>query len=168
MVFRRGLAYRPINSIKKVVDISGALVDGTTSITPWMDTVDGAAWVDAGDASVPQGSTIKSVFWSVYVFTAADGSAIPLIDFFLMKDPGTELTLPTPGATGGTKNRRWILHEEKGLAGNQSGTPMIFKGVTIIPRKMQRNGRDDRYVFSLVSNGFAGFFCAKFIYKFYT
>ncbi len=143
-------------------------MDGTTSITPFIDTVDGTAWVDDTSASVPQGAVIKSFFWSVYVYTAADGTAAPLVDFFIMKDPGTELTVPTPGATGGNKNRRWILHEEKGLAGNQSGTPMIFKGVTIIPKKMQRCGRDDRWLFSLVSNGFAGFFCLKVVYKFYT
>jgi len=77
--------------------------------------------------------------------------------------------MPEPGATGGHDNRRWIMHEEKGLAPDvaDGGTPMVFKGVLKIPKGRQRMGADDQLTVRILSEFYAGFFCLKCIYKFY-
>ncbi len=167
MVFRS--QKRPINSIKKVIDISGALTPGQVSVNPIADAV-ASAWDDAGDALVPTGCTISSIYFSVFIYSDESTLALPpLLDWYFVKNPGNNLTLPTPGATGGTDNRRWIMHEEKGLAPDvaDGGVPMVFKGVLKIPRGRQRMGQDDRLALIVTSANYDAFFCIKAIYKFY-
>ncbi len=170
MVYRRGLALRPINSIKKVIDSVGATVASTVSTTVLADATDGTAWVDAGNTSVPQGCHIKSIFISIYIqLDESIGVSNPIIDLYIAKSPGDDLTFPEPGATGGDDNRRWIIHEEKGLSSDiaQGGLPMIFKGVIKIPRKMQRMGRNDALFLKILTENHKAFFCVKCIYKFF-
>ncbi len=160
---------RPVNSIKKVVDASGALVASTVSSVVIAD-VGTTAWVDAADNNVPQGCTISSIFLSIFMqLDASVGAAVPLLEWFFAKNPGTNITLPEPGSTGGDQNRRWILHEEKGLGNDVSngGTPMVFKGVLKIPPRMRRMGADDSLQLRLLSENHAALFCVKAIYKFY-
>lgn len=163
----RGNALRPIFSIKKVVGASGALIDGTVSTIPISNATAGTAWADAADDLVPIGCTIKSFYVSVYVYSTADGTAAPVIDWYISKNPSDSLTMPAPTAVGGNENRRFIFHQERGLAANTSGTPMVFKGVIKVPRGFQRMGKDDNWSIRLVINGEAGFFCTQTIYKFY-
>ncbi len=164
------MSLRPVFSIKKVIDSSGKTVIATASTTVLAAATDGTAWVDAADDSVPQGSSIKSIFLSVFVaIDESTQAATPLIDWYVGKDPGGDLTFPNPGATGGADNRRWIIHEEKGLTADVggSGMPMIFKGVLKIPRKMQRFGRNDKLFIKLFTTNHVAYFCIKCIYKFY-
>ncbi len=161
---------RPIMSVKKVIDALGATVASTVSEIPLADASSGPAWVDAGDSSVPIGCTISSIFLSVFVYLdEAVGVSTPIVDWYFAKEPGNAFTMPEPGLTGGNENRRWIMHEEKGLApdvGN-GGTPMVFKGVLRIPRGRQRMGKDDRLSIHLLTENHKAWFCIKAIYKFY-
>ncbi len=159
----------PVNSVKKVIDISGALASGTVSINP-IANVASTAWVDAGDANVPQGSRISSVYLSIFMYIdAPTASSVPLLEWFLCKNPGSNLTFPAPGAVGADDNKRWVLHEEKGLSGDiaNGGTPMVFKGVIKIPGPKGKMSKDDQLQVRLLSPNHAGFFCLKAIYKFY-
>ncbi len=161
---------RPIMSVKKVIDASGALVSGAVSDVPVLDVTTGAAWVDSANTSIPIGATVSSIYLSIFVFLdGAIGATSPVIDWFFAKNPANNLTLPLPGATGGNENRRWVMHEEKGLAPSidDGGTPMVFKGVLKIPRGRQRMGVDDELIIRILSAGHPGFFCLKCIYKFY-
>ncbi len=164
---RRALRLRPVNSIKKVVEASGALVAATTSTIDLVATVDGTAWVDAADASVPQGCTVSSIYLSVYGIVNGDGTAAPIFQWYVGKNPNNQLTMPAPNAAGGNSNRRWIVHSERGLTGNSSGTPMMFKGVIKLPPRMRRMGRDDHIFLKIISLNFAGAFCIQAIYKFF-
>ncbi len=161
------LGLRPIVSIKKIIAGGGALIDGTTATIPLANAVAGTAWVDAADDLVPQACTIKSFYLSVFVYSTADGTAAPIIDWYISKNPSDSLTMPAPTAVAGNENRRFVFHQERGLAANTSGTPMVFKGVIKVPRGFQRMGRDDNWAVRLVINGEAGFFCLQAIYKFY-
>ncbi len=161
---------RPINSSKKVIDALGSTVASTVSTIAIADATSGAAWIDAADTSVPIGSTISSIYLSLFIWlNESVGVNTPIIDWFFAKNPGTNLSFPEPGATGGNDNRRWIMHEEKGLApdiGN-GGAPMVFKGVLKVPKGRQRMGNDDRLFISLLTENHVAFFCLKSIYKFY-
>ncbi len=171
MVYRRmSNRLRPVDSIKKVVESSGALVAAVVASNVVLNTTAGTAWVDAGDSSVPQGCHVYALYLSVYA--VADGSpdaTPPIIDWFIAKNPSGSLTLPAPGSTGGNENRRFILHEGKGLLGFDTvGSPRkLFEGVIRIPKHMQRMGRDDELAVNIESVSHNGFFCIKVIYKFF-
>ncbi len=103
---------------------------------------------------------------------------VPLVDWYIIKDPGGNFgatfsgtKLPTPGTTGSHSNKRFIIHEEKGLAGggdaSLAGVPMIFKGVLGIPRGFRSNRAQDKLSIAIRCN-FATKVCTKFIYKWYS
>ncbi len=171
MVYRRSSnRLRPVDSIKKVVETSGALVAAAPSTNVLLNTTAGTAWVDAGDSSVPQGCHVYGMYLSVYaVADGAPDTTTPIIDWFIAKNPSGSLTLPPPGSTGGNENRRFILHEGKGLLGFDTvGAPRkLFEGVIKIPKHMQRMGRDDEITLVIESVAHNGFFCIKTIYKFF-
>jgi len=105
------------------------------------------------------------MFLSVFVL-GSTGSASGLVDWFLIKRPASSLAPPVPGATGISPFRKFIIHEEKGIASTQDGTPMVFKGVIRIPKVYQRVGALDELELHIVSQ-FAAQFCIKAIYKSY-
>ncbi len=118
---------------------------------------------------IPIGAKIGAVFVSIFVL-GSTGSGSGLIDWYLWKNKRQASgvgTRPTPGNTGVNKFRSWILHEEKGLAATQDGTPMVFKGVIKIPRSFQRMGEDDAFDIVLLAPGADLEFCVKVIYKWY-
>lgn len=168
MVFRRSRARSLgtiISSVKRIVDSSGSLAAGTTSSTTVaVGVAEGAA---ATVNSVPPGAHVYSMFITVNgVNTVNPG----VVDWFISKDPGGQIGagFGNPGDTGNPANntvRKWIFHEEKGLA-SSTASPMIFKGVIKIPKKMQRFDVDDEINVKIRSAG-AGFFCIKAIYKYY-
>ncbi len=164
--FNRMSRFHPVNSFKHVVDSSGALVAGTVSVTPIMSAGDSRN--TGNPAVVAIGSKVSSLFLSIFVLGTTGGDS-GLVDWYIWKNPRAQVSLgntPTPGNTGISTNRNFIIHEEKGLAATQDGTPMVFKGVIKIPRHMQRVAEQDTINVQLVSD-FAGTFCVKAIYKDY-
>ncbi len=170
-------ARNPIMSKKNIVDTSGIAAAVTNTIAQTtIDAVDNP--VIANVAEVQTGSTVSSIFYSVYVISEGGEVAneVPLVDFYFIKVPGgiwatfTGANLPTPGATGSHLNKRHILHTEKGLAGggdaSLAGVPMVWKGVIKIPRGRMRMGENDKMLVCLRCN-FASKFCIQAIYKYY-
>ncbi len=179
MVFRRGFnRLRPIDSVKHIKESSGVLAAGVNAIHN--DIIDGVDTYTLADANgVPTGAKVHSFYLSVYIISEGGEVAneVPLMDWYIIKNPGNAWgttfdsdNLPTPGATGVHKNKRWIIHTEKGLTGggdaSLSGVPMIFKGVIRIPRGMQRIGEDDKFLLCTRAN-FASKICSQAIYKHY-
>ncbi len=177
MVFRRNL--RPINSRKNVVDSSTVLAAGTNTV---IDTL--LRGVDQADLAtvdeVTTGSKVSSFYHSS--FYIAEGGEIatevPLVDWYIIQNAGNTFgttfdatNLPTPGATGSHINKRFIIHEEKGLTGggeiSLAGVPMIFKGVIRIPRGRQRVAVADTMLLCARAN-FQTKGCQKTIYKWYS
>lgn len=155
-----------INSVKNIVDSTLlGVAAGLNSIVTLADAVnDYAGAVD----DVPTGCTIRSLYLFVQILPTA-GTAN--VDFYVMKRPGGALpvTPVTPGATGGSNQRKWIMHEEKGIPGNAAdgAYPLTFKGVIKVPKRMQRMGEDDEWICVLRGADIYNA-CIKCIYKFYT
>ncbi len=175
MVFRRGL--HPVISTKNVVDNSGLIAAITpASIASIVTTVDSATLADID--SVERGSSIKAFYLSIFFITEGGEVAneVPLVDWYIFKNNGGNFSgfsatdFPTPGATGNHDNKRFIIHEEKGLSGggdaSLAGVPMVFKGVLKIPRHMQKCNANDQWNILAQSN-FATKFCVKCIYKWF-
>ncbi len=158
----RGLALRPVNSNKEVIDTTllavGAAVVTTTilaqSINDYVGTV----------GTCPLGAVIKGLYLFVQILPTA-GTAN--VDWFLMKSPNA-IVPPIPGAVGGNVARKFILHEEKGLPGNAAdgAYPATFKGVIKIPKSRQRMAEGDT-IRILVRGADVYNACIKAIYKWY-
>jgi len=159
----RALAIRPVNSTKNIVDTEGALVSGLNSVTDVAVGVEVQNY-SATSNEVPRGGKISWIFYSVYIFNDTTVS-VPLVHLYWWKNIGGVSTLPTAGNTGVSDLKRFIFHEEKGLAGPQSGgTPMIIKGVLKIPPSKQKFGLNDK-IQLVINSAEGGDFCAKHIYK---
>ncbi len=153
-----------INSVKNIVDTTQLTVAAATvTSTIVIDTVNDYV---GGANEVPIGAKV----FGIYLFYQIQQQAVNSnVDWYIVKSPGDQLTLPIPGATGGNVNRKWILHEEKGIPGpsNNGSPPLTFRGVIKLPKHMQRMGEGDRI--RIQSRGAAAYdFCFKAIYKFYT
>ncbi len=160
--FRRSLALRPIVSNKEVVDSTllgvGAGVTSTVVLANTVNDYTGTVGTN------PLGAKISHLFLFVQMISTGSGTAN--MDWFIMKSPNG-IVPPTPGAVGGDVNRKWVLHEEKGIPGNSSdgSYPLTFKGVISIPRGRQRFGETDQI--RLVLRGAVDIhnICIKAIYK---
>ncbi len=158
------MALRPINSVKNIVDITNL---GVAAATVSIDTIaTGVNDYVGGGVEVPIGAKVSSVYLFVQIQQDAVNSNV---DWYIWKGPGNIAgTMPVPGATGGNINRKYILHEEKGIPGpvNNGSPPLTFRGVIRIPRGRQRFGEADSM--RIHSRGAAVYnVCFKAIYKFY-
>ncbi len=180
MVFRRrSNQLRPINSVKHIVEASTIIAAITDTVV--LRLVAGVDTYSLADADgVPTGSRVNSFFLSTFAYTEGGEVAneVPLVDWYIIHNPSNRFgttfdaaNLPTPGATGIHKNKRFIIHTEKGLSGggdaSLAGVPMVFKGVIGIPKKMRRIGEDDEFLVCYRAN-FATKVCAQAIYKHYS
>ncbi len=168
-----------MSGTKNVFDTSNVIAPTTnTTVAIPVDTLDDAALADPN--GVRKNCKIFSMYLSVFAISEGGEVAteVPLIDWYFMKDPGKIMQtagfvaggMPTPGATGTHQNKRFILHEEKGLSGGGeasiAGVPMVFKGVIKIPKGMQTFRFNDRILINIRTN-FQSKFCLKAIYKWY-
>jgi len=169
----RGRRFAPrmrpvINSIKNETSSIDALVASTNTTRSLViadDTHDTAV-----ASSVINGCIIKAVWIEFWYYGLSAGNTNDIIDIYLIKNPGNNLTLPNPGTTGQSNEKKFIFHEWRGLGGNKSlgGVPYNQKGRWFkIPKRYQRFGTDDRL--QLVARSpTTGNFCLKSIYKWYT
>ncbi len=167
MPFRRAMS--PINSIKHIIDAEGTLLAvGTQVEVPVVvavPNVDSAVF-SPGDVRV--GGKVNGIFFSVFIIGESGAGIGPGSINWHVSKMHTSQVPPTAGNTGTSSLRNQIIHEEKGLAGSQDGTPMAFKGVIVIPRGMRRMREGDRVILSLRLTAAAtadALFCVKAIYK---
>lgn len=163
---RQGMAKRPINSNKEVVDIVALLVAaGVTTDVDIATAVNSYAGVVG---TVPLGSSILGFY--LETSTATTDSSVARTDWYLCKR--TSLTpfgsFPIPGSTGGSPNRKWIFHESKGLGqGIASGTvgqTTRTREFIKIPKRYRRMGEGDVWSIRVGSSQIYNY-CLKAIYK---
>ncbi len=162
---------RPIiNSVKNIVES----VDGVLAVTNLTKII--AVAVDNPDPSaslgneVNQGSIIKALHIEFWYYGNTAGDTNDIVQIYLMKDPGANLSPPNPGTVGQSNERKFVIKTWRGLAGVKSlgGTPYVQRGHWIkIPKRYQRMGIDDRWLI-VVRSATIGNFCLKTVYKHYT
>ncbi len=154
-----------INTIKHIVDSEGALTGGAKSVTTIVNSV-----AQRPDPFVPGnvafGSKVNAFFLSIFVLGATGSTPVGSINWYIIKLHAGQ-TAPLPGATGSSEVRNQIFHEEKGLTASGDGTPMVFKGVIVVPRGMRRVREGDSFQIQLQSQDptVDAQFCIKAIYK---
>ncbi len=164
--FGRFQSTRPINRTKNILDISGAVAGGATSVQSIATAVDTpTSPFKPGDVTV--GGKINGFYVSLYVIGSTGAPLSGPINWYLWKQhAGQAATQPTPGATGTSELRNQIIHEEKGLSGSGDGTPMVFKGVIAVPKGMRRMRSGDVWQIALNSDvADTNNFCTKVIFN---
>ncbi len=149
-----------IHTRKEIVDGVFLGVTATTITTVNVATVVNDYIGAVG--TVENGAVIK---WVYVFFQIVPTLATSNVDMYLIKRPAG-LTNPIPGAVGGATNRKYVLHEEKGIPGNagDGAYPLTWKGVIKIPKGRQRMAELD--VIQLVLRGTDIYnACVKCIYK---
>ncbi len=142
---RMSMAIRPVQRIKHVVDNSATLVAGTDLPILIINTKD--APVIGNTTDVITGSKVNGVYIRVEVAsTESDPGAIPNVYMALVKNPGGNLSFPSPNAVGGNDNKRFVIHQEMIMLNNLAGgnARTLFNGVVIIPKGYRRFGPNDR------------------------
>ncbi len=156
-----------IHSTKHVVDSSGGLT-GTTSTNVLAQGVV-ARTTPFDPTEVVTGETVNALFISIYVIGEAAGGLSGPIDWYIAKSRSGQViatVFPDPGNTGVSNVRNQIFHEEKGLSGSEDGTPMVFKGVIVMPKGMRRMRENDAVFINIkCTTPDTCLFCIKAIFK---
>ncbi len=142
----RGMALRPVNRIKHVVDASATVAAAATAGFPIASATDTPTLAATG--SVETGSKINGFYIRVEAASneAISLGAIPNFYFLLWKNPGGNLTVPALNLVGSDDNKRFVIHQEMTMIENKgqgSNPRTIFNGVIVIPKGMRRMGPND-------------------------
>ncbi len=156
-----------VNSIKNVVDNSGGLT-GTLLVTTIAKAVTAPSPTVKSDVS--HGCIIKAIYCIIDTCGLGGTGVINNYQAFLFKNPGANLTAPTPGSEGASNEKKFIFKTFAGMImRNQDGNaPLHWEGWVKIPKRYQRMGTDDKLeLVQAVTSGLTGHFFNKFIYKWY-
>ncbi len=142
----RGMALRPVNRIKHVVDSSStnaAAAVGVHTLALATDTPTLGAIT-----SVETGSKINGFYirFETASNEAIDLGAIPNTYFYVWKNSGGNLTRPAANSVGANDNKRFVIHQEMSMIENKgqgSNARTIFNGVVVVPKGMRRMGPND-------------------------
>ncbi len=166
---RRNSGLQPINSRKNIVqEISGiaAAATETVAIISAKDVMPSLS--DTVGCTV--GARVNQIYLEVWMYGAAADNVNSPITWFLWKNPGTNLTAPSPATAGISDNKKHIFAMGKGQVGNQAaGQPgYLIRGWFSVPKIMRRMGFDDE-IQLVIQNSTAGVVntCKLFIYKWY-
>ncbi len=167
MVFRRrfqGNRLRPVNRIKHVVDIQGAVAIGVQSGFQLIQATDTPLLANTDE--VETGSTVNGIY--LHVEAVATTSAA-LSNFYMMinKNPGGNLTFPNANVVGSSDNKKYVIHQSMIMLQQQdnSNPRVVFDGVIVLPRGYRRFGPNDALDIRLFTPGVIINFCIQCHYK---
>ncbi len=166
---RRSFAPRSvINSIKNSINyglgVTGTL-DSTQLIAKAVNTP-----VSTVRTDVSQGCIIKAIYCILDGCGLAAAGVLNIMNFYIIKNPGDNLTEPDPRSIGSSNEKKFIFREwQFMIMRNQDGnTPFHWEGWLRIPKRYQRMGTDDTLRLVVQSSGGAtGHFSSSFIYKWF-
>ncbi len=167
MVFRgrnRGMALRPINRIKHVIDKQAGVVFNNQSNTDLIVSVDSP--VISNTTQVVTGSKVHGIYLNVEAY-ATTGGALSNVYMMVFKNPGNKLTSPNPNVVGASDVKKYVIHQEmKMLEQKVNGNPRtIFNGVIVIPKGYVRNGPSDKLKVVMFAPGVDINYCIQCHYK---
>ncbi len=164
--FRQSLRLRPVNRIKHVVDIQGALPLNTVVTNDIIDTTDTPVLADTN--GVETGAKVYGIYLKVEVVrTQATSGVLTNAYLAVFKNPGGSIIVSAPNIIGGDKDKKYVIHQEMIMTEQQgNGNPRIlFNGVINIPKLYQRFGPEDKLQIHLLSPGGTMNFCLQSHYK---
>ncbi len=172
-MFRRGSRRRRSGGLGSIVDSmkneTNEIVGITAATNQFFviaNAVDSALLANASD--VERGCKIFRIYLEFWYYGLSAGNTNDIMDVYLIKNPGSNLTLPNPGTIGTSNEKKFVFKEWKGLAGNKSlgGGPYQFRGWIKVPKHYQRMGSNDQIVL-VTRSPTTGNVCHKAIYKWF-
>ncbi len=164
--FRRSLALRPIDSMKNVLytEASTGTTKGEIILVNTVDTPLTSSVVD-----IQRGATIKAIWLSIDVCGLAATGVLQSTRFYLIKNPGNNLTTPSPGTEGTSNEKKFIFKTWNAMTmRNQDGNvPYHWEGWIKIPKRYQRFGTNDLLQLVTIVTTAAGHLSLNTIYKWY-
>ncbi len=169
-------AYNRGSSLGRIVDSNKNIVSSFQGIGAATKTdiiiaraVDSAT--NAVTEDVERGCKLKAIWIEFWVYATQDiaEGVTTGIEMYVIKNPGANLTTPSPGTEGSSNEKKFIFKSWKGLIGQRTdgSPPYFFKGWIKIPRLYQRMGADDLIQLVVLATGSSIVLCRKFIYKWY-
>ncbi len=170
MGFQRRRPMRPIiDSVKNQPVFLAAVATGANTINDLAVATDTAP--TANQAEVMKGSKIFRIWLELsYTLTATTVDGVStVVDIYIIKNPGNNLTPPNPGTVGTSNEKKFIFKTWRHLVGarSQGVQPYSWKGWIKVPKIYQRMGTDDTIEVVSRATGIAGVICMNFIYKYY-
>ncbi len=166
MSFRRrsSMSLRPIHRIKHVVDKQAGVVLAVlnnTTLVQASDTPDLANQIE-----VETGAKVNGIYLKVECYATTAG-ALSNVYMIVGKNPGGNITLPTPNSVGNSDNKRFVIHQEMVMLQQAvNGNPRtLFNGVIVLPRGYRRFGPNDLLTLGILSPGVNINLCIQCHYK---
>jgi len=142
----RGMALRPIVTIKHVIDTNGSVTAAVQSVTDLVETKDTPS---SFTNECETGSKTRAIYLRVEVSGSTPAGGVDNIYMYVFKNPGNRMILPSADAVGASDVKKYVIHQEMIMlspfqTGAASFPRTLFKGVILVPRGYQRNGTEDR------------------------
>ncbi len=127
--------------------------------------------VNTVSTDVSHGCVIKAFWLSIDVCGLGGTGVLNIADFYVMKNPGDNLTPPGPAAIGTSNEKKFVFKTWRAMImRNQDGNvPYHWEGWVKIPKRYQRMGTDDTISFNITCTvAVTGHFSIMSIYKWFT
>ncbi len=136
------------------LEVDNALA--TASDTPDLANID----------EVQTGATINGIYLKVET-NATTSAALPNMYMIVYKNPGGNITGPSPNTVGANDNKRFVIHQEMIMFQQQDGSNprTVFNGVIAIPKGYRRFGPNDTLNLRTLAPEVAIQVCAQAHYK---
>ncbi len=120
---------------------------------------------------VAHGCVIKAIWLSFDACGVAGSGVANAFDAYLIKNPGSNLTLPAPLSVGASNEKKFVVKQWRAMIMRvQDGpNPYHWEGWLKLPKRYHRMGTDDLWQFSIqTTSGVTGLYNLQAIYKWYT
>ncbi len=163
----RGLNLRPVDSQKNVRNTLGGL-SSTASFPVLANAVTNPDPTNNNDVS--HGCTINTLWVSFDVCGIGGTGVLNTADIYIAKNPGANLTLPSPLLQSASDNKKFIFKTWRAMImRNQDGNnPYHWEGWVKVPKRYRRMGINDQIVMAFeCTSALTGHFNLQAIYKWY-
>ncbi len=134
-----------------MVDAEGTVDDTPAVVVPLVTSVD--APVLASPTQVETGAKVNGIYLKLECLHAS-GTGRPNFYMYVFKNPGGNISGPSPKAVGISDNKRFVIHQEMvmGSGDAANGLPRVaFNGVIAIPKGYRRFGPNDKLDMVLIT-----------------
>ncbi len=133
-----------ITSIKNVLPNSGAVAP---TIQDFLIAKAVTSPAPTNKTDVSHGCLIKAIWLSLDFCGLGGTGVLNVIDVYLIKNPGDNLTLPLGNAVGSSNEKKFVVKQWRAMAmRNQDGNnPYHWEGWIKIPRRYHRMDTDDTW-----------------------
>ncbi len=155
-----------INSIKNI-HLATASTGTTAATVVWAKAVNTPLSTNSSDVS--NGCIIKAVYLTIDVCGLAATGVLQITDFYLIKNPGANLSTPDPISVGTSNEKKFVCKQWRAMTmRNQDGNvPYHWEGWIKLPKRYWRMGTDDIWQIAFQTSTAAGHFSMSAIYKWY-